>query len=463
MTTDVSQFLEIGAFAEQLVGQALWPHQLEFARSDARYRVVCAGRQVGKSRGLAIIALHAAATRRNYSVLLVSAGEVASRRLLAECASLATSSPLLAGSVLDESKGSLTLSNGSVIRSVPPSQQQIRGWPVDLLIVDEAGFIDTEVWRAAEPAIIARPGSRVILASTPWGSTEHFFRLLWQRGMRSPDEQVASWHWPSSVSPMVDDVLLEQIREREAPHYFAREYLAEWTDDVGAFFTSVELENATKDFELVAPEDYPGGQINVVGGVDWGARHDANTLAVIGRAPQATDDRGRLRYRVMWLEEHYALSYDLWIDRLVEVGCLFPFVALAAETNGVGDYPTLQLSQQLALRGRPVVVPVQTTAKLKQDGFGLVQLLMQQDRLELPAHPGLLRQLSALEFERTESGLMRIAVPDRVGHDDLAMALCLAVLQLGGNELPPAPSAEWDEDDEEGYEEFIGSGIGGGW
>ncbi|TQN44402.1 terminase family protein [Blastococcus colisei] len=462
MTVDVSQFLEIGAFAEQLVGQALWPHQLAFARSDARYRVVCAGRQVGKSRGLAIIALHAAATRRNYSVLLVSAGEVASRRLLAECATLATSSPLLAGSVLDESKGSLTLSNGSVIRSVPPSQQQIRGWPVDLLIVDEAGFIDTEVWRAAEPAIIARPGSRVILASTPWGSTEHFFRLLWHRGMRSPDGQVAAWHWPSSVSPMVDDVLLEQIREREAPHYFAREYLAEWTDDVGAFFTSVELENATKDYGLLPPEEAVAhGVVQVVGGVDWGSRNDANTLVVLGSSSPPYDERGRLRYRVLWLEEHHRMSYDVWIDRLVEVAGMYPFGALAAETNGVGDYPTLQLSQLLAQRGHHVVVPVQTTAKLKQDGFGLVQLLMQQDRLELPPHPGLLRQLSALEFERTESGLMRIAVPDRVGHDDLAMALCLAVLQLGRNELPLPPAAAWDEDDWLEVDDEMR--IGGGW
>ncbi|MFQ1002616.1 terminase large subunit domain-containing protein [Modestobacter sp. SSW1-42] len=460
----MSAVLDPGAFAEQLLGEPLWPHQLAFARSSARYRVVCAGRQVGKSRGLAVIALHAAATHRNYNVLLVSAGEVASRRLLEECADLATSSPLLKGSVLDETKGALVLSNGSVIRSVPASQRQIRGGSIDLLIVDEAGFIDPEVWRAAEPSIIARPGSRVILASTPWGKPDHFFRQLWQRGMTSPDERVEAWHWPSSVSPMVDADLLEQIRGQEAPHYFAREFLAEWTDDVGAFFTSVELAEATKEYDLVPPESYPGGHANVVGGVDWGARHDANTLAVIGRAPAPVDDRGRPRYRVLWLEEHFSMSYDRWIDRLVEVGCLFPFAALAAETNGVGDYPTLQLAQQLALRGRPSVVPVQTTAKLKQDGFGLVQLLMQQDRLELPQHPALLRQLAALEFERTESGLMRIAVPDRVGHDDLAMALCLAVLQLGGNELPPAPTTAWTDDDEDDFDEFMREvGIGGSW
>lgn len=445
MTADVSGLLEVGAFAERLVGAPLWPHQLEVARSRARYRVICAGRQVGKSRALAIIALHAASTRRGCQVLLVSAGEEASRRLLEECAGLASSSPLLAGSVADELKSQLTLSNGSVIRSVPASQRQIRGWAVDLLIVDEAGFIDQDIWRAAEPAIIARPGSRVILASSPWGGPDHFFRQLWQRGMTAPDEQVEAWHWPSSVSPMVDAELLEQIREREAPHYFAREFLAEWTDSVAAFFTSVELAEATKPFELTPPED--AAELgNVVGGVDWGARNDANTLAVIAGA--GFDERGRGRYRVVWVEEHYRLPYDAWIDRLVEVAGGFRFSLLAAECVGVGDFPTATLQRRMFDAGRgQVVVPVYTTAKLKEDGFGLMQLLMQQGRLELPAHPALLRQLSALEITRMESGQSRIAVPDRVGHDDLAMALCLAVLQLGGAELVQVPEQEFGLED----------------
>ncbi len=31
----------VGIFAEVLIGQPLWPHQLELARSDARIRCVC--------------------------------------------------------------------------------------------------------------------------------------------------------------------------------------------------------------------------------------------------------------------------------------------------------------------------------------------------------------------------------------------------------------------------------------
>ena len=70
---------------------------------------------------------------------------------------------------------------------------------------------------------------------------------------------------------------------------------------------------------------------------------------------------------------------------------------------------------------------VSTTAVSKQDGFGRLKVLLSQGRLALPRHPRLLGQLSALEFEERESGAVRIEVPQRAGHDDLAMALCLSV------------------------------------
>jgi hypothetical protein len=45
----------------------------------------------------------------------------------------------------------------------------------------------------------------------------------------------------------------------------------------------------------------------------------------------------------------------------------------------------------------------------------------------LPRHPDLLKQLHALTYEQLDSGLMRISVPESLGHDDLAMALMQAV------------------------------------
>ena len=52
----------------------------------------------------------------------------------------------------------------------------------------------------------------------------------------------------------------------------------------------------------------------------------------------------------------------------------------------------------------------------------------------------LLQQLSALEFAERDSGTVAIAVPDRAGHDDVAMALMLAASALPDSKrLPSLP------------------------
>ncbi|UXM93313.1 terminase large subunit domain-containing protein [Paenarthrobacter sp. JL.01a] len=424
-----------GAFSAQILGRELWPHQLEFARSKARYKCVCAGRQVGKSTTLSAVALFEATTRNNVTVLLVSAGEVASRRLLEECTSLALNSPMLAGSVLDDSKSMLTLSTGSRIISVPASSRQIRGWPVDVLILDEAGFIDTEIWRAAEPAIIARPGSRVIMVSTPWGGLDHFFRKLWQQGMDHPNEQVESWHWPSTVSPLVDAVLLEQIRQRESAEYFRREFLAEWTDEAGAYFTEAEIMRAVADYSMTGPEELPLDSslpYAVAAGVDWGFAKDANALAMVSVLEDFGNNRNRhgddLVFFVPWLEVKHNWAYAQFIDRVVEIAGSYRMQMIASELNGPGQYPTDDLVDKLHRSGNyGWVAPVWTDMRRKQSGFSKIKGLLQRDRLVLPRHPELLKQLRGLEFEQTASGGMKISVPERTGHDDAVMALMQAV------------------------------------
>ncbi|WP_307848053.1 terminase large subunit domain-containing protein [Gordonia sp. SCSIO 19800] len=430
------------AFAEHLVGEPLWPHQQEMVSSPARIRVMCAGRQVGKSRTLAIEALHRAFTQPRALVLLISAGEIAARRLLEECATLASASPLLRGSVVDDQRAQLTLSNGSRIISVPASQKQIRGWPVDLLIIDEAGFVDNEIWRAAEPAIIARPGARIILSSSPWGGVDHFFRQLFDLGMESPNERYASFHWPSSLNPRISADDLEDIRKREPAHNFNREYLAEWTDEAGAFFSTEEIDSAVADYELLDLSGLPlsGSRIarqdyRVVGGLDWGMAYDAN--AVVYLAASGDVDLNHQKHGtepVFWIpaiEQHFRMEYATFIDRLIDHAGRLNVQRFISETNGVGQMPTQVLKQRVnelpADGDVHFVNAVTTTIHRKNAGFSRMKVLLQSGRLVLPKHPDLLRQLHALTYEQTDMGTLKISVPENVGHDDLAMALMQAV------------------------------------
>jgi hypothetical protein len=126
---------------------------------------------------------------------------------------------------------------------------------------------------------------------------------------------------------------------------------------------------------------------------------------------------------VPYLEEQHGTPYASFIDRVADIDAGYRFVRVTSELNGVGAMPSQVLTERLGSR----VAGVHTTAESKENGFGCLKLLAQQGRLRLPRHPRLLGQLAALEFETLDSGSMRIAVPERAGHGDLGMGLCLAV------------------------------------
>lgn len=151
----------LDAFA-RLIGFPLLPYQSESLTLESKMTVLVAPRQTGKSYSLSVVALHRAARSRNQRVLVISAGEEAAKRLLRVVAEMAASSSALQGSVLNETASVLTLTNGSEIRSVPASERQIRGWTVDLLIVDEAAYVTDDVLlSAALPTTVARKDSRI--------------------------------------------------------------------------------------------------------------------------------------------------------------------------------------------------------------------------------------------------------------------------------------------------------------
>lgn len=440
-------------FAEVLVGEPLWSHQREVLGSAARFRCILAGRQCGKSRTLAVAALHEAFRASGRRVLILSAGDAAAKRLLAEIAAL-SASPLLRGSLVDEGRSLITLSNGSTILSVPASERQVRGAKSDLLVLDEACFIDESLWVAAKWTIIAQPGSRVLMASTPFGRQDRFFAVAWRAGERgvgcTPVQGYESWRWPSTVSPLVDRVLLEQWRQTVSEREWAAEVEARWVDDAGAYFPAAELEAVVAGYELLPPAQ--AREDLVVAGVDFGFAQDANAVVLLG----VLDD-GRLNdelhphsrvFFVPWLEEHFGMPYSRFADLVIGLaadpgdGSGYWIRHCLAELNGPG-MPVVQdmkAKARLQWRRPSAVVGVNTSSTWKENGFGMLRLLIQQGRLILPRHPGMLRQLNNLEFQTSDSGHLRIAVPERLGHDDLADALMQAA-----SAIKQKPTGRWPD------------------
>jgi hypothetical protein len=442
----IESLLDPREFARQLIGEPVWPHQAEVLLCDARTIAVCSGRQAGKSRTLAVKALHTAFTRRGSRTLIMSAGDDAAKELLADIVDLA-SAPLLGGSIADDNKSTVVLSNGSTIRCIPASERQARGPSVDLLVLDEAASISDELWRAVRYTIIARPDSRIIMAGTPFGSQDRFFAQTFRLGQNRA-EGYASFHWPSQVSPLVDEKILEDWRRTDPEWVYRQEVLAEWVDDQQAYFSADELEQAVADYELMDADaarafDDERRTLPAVAGIDYGLRNDANVITLVAPLDDfglndAVLGEGQRAYFVPWLSGRARWAWHDFAAYVADLIDAYAVEVVASEVNGVGDAATSIVRNAIderakhteTMRGwfyRVYVADVMIDNRRKQAGFGRIKSLLQQHRLVLPRHPELLRQLNALQFTYTDTGAVRISVPERLGHDDFCMSLLHAI------------------------------------
>lgn len=451
---------DLGAFAS-IVGHPLADWQARSLDLATRTTAILAPRQTGKSRSLALLALHRAFRSRGQRVLIVSAGEDASRRLLTEVRRIAADSPLLRGSVVDEQAGLLTLSNGSEVRSVPASERQVRGWSVDLLLIDEAALVSDDVaLGAALPTTAARPDARIVLASTPWAQGGFFHSHV----VAGDSEHLRVHRWRIEDAAWISPTAIEAARTAMSPARFAAEYEAAWTSDAAAMFSRAVLERVTADLELPTL-DRLRGPARLLGGVDWGVSTDRSAFVAIARLPVAhlnTDRSPTEPAYVVACSRAWPAGEPLSNVARAIAATPAHLALLSSETNGVGAGPTQELfrlcrdrpwdagggsvprfvaveeggeqsipqyrpRRRRGDRARGFVTkrnPVHTTAATKAHVYERLRWLADQERLILPRDAELLRELAALRIELRPSGTESIEAG--AGHDDLADALYLA-------------------------------------
>jgi hypothetical protein len=427
-----SPALSVADFAAQVLREPLWDHQRELADSDAFITTVAAARRTGKTATAEKKAMHTAFSYRNCKVIILSAGQDASRRVTESIASQLNANKLTRGAVTDDYSTRIRLSNGSEIVSLPASQRQVRGFGkgVRLVILDEAGFMPGELWAAAHyVALDERPASRIWLLGTPWGPADHFFRRAFEAGLDG-DLDHRTFHWSHTVNPKLDHAYLERQRERVSPSEYAAEVLGEWSDAVGALFPRELLDAHTADI-VIPPLAALQSPARGIVGVDWGVSYDRSAACALFRLPVAALNRERER-TPCFVALPYVWPVKTPLHAVVEdvARAVGAFHYLAPETNGVGAMPSSEL-KRLAVRVR---TPkrlwnfTNTTAGSKTAAYGLVLSLLERGQLVLPRHPDLLRQLAGLRFQQGERGFMRIEAEDAVTHDDVADALMLAML-----------------------------------
>jgi hypothetical protein len=417
---------DLRAFAE-LAGRPLTESQATSLHLRKRVTVIVAPRQSGKSRSLAVLALHRAFRRAGLRVLIISAGEEAAKRLLFDVRSIANGSALLRGSVVDESAGLLTLTNGSEIRSVPASERQIRGWSVDLLLIDEAALVSSDlILGAAFPTTAARPDARIVMASSATAASGAFYDhvALGRQG----SEHVEAFAWDLTQAAWIAASVIAAARESMTPTRFAAEYEGVFASGADALFPRALLERATAPYRM--PELDALGEHAGLAGTDWGVTTDRSAIVVVSRAHRPEGMFVIAAAHAWRSGEALDAAEDASEQGVVGQIAALPadFEQVTMEVNGVG-YPLAQaLARRIRARRerkRPEIVFIHTTAEMKGATYGALRMFMEQGRLALPeSATELLRELLLLRVTLTQTGGEKIEAG--IGHDDLADALMLA-------------------------------------
>lgn len=214
----------------RLVAPGLHPPQIEVWDDPTRFVVLAAGRRWGKTRLGTLLALRVALTggrawwvAPTYSIAME--GWYTLMALVGQ----------VPGATILKSLRRIELPGGGVVEvRSGDNPQRLRGAGLDFLVLDEAAFLNEQIWfEVLRPTLTDRAG-RALFISTPKGY--NWFYDLTQRAKEYEDW--AFYQYPTSTNPFIDPAELEAAKREVGSHVFSQEYMAEFVELGGGMFKS---------------------------------------------------------------------------------------------------------------------------------------------------------------------------------------------------------------------------------
>jgi len=374
------------------------PHagQLEVHNSDARFKVLSAGRRWGKTRLGVNECLDAASKggRAWWVSPSYKTSEVGWRPLR----QLARRIPGAEVKLVDRS---VALPGGGfvAVRSAD-NPDSLRGEGLDFVVMDECAFMQREAWtEAIRPALSDRLG-RALFISTPKG--RNWFWEIYQRGVQG-EEGWQAWTFPTAANPFIQASEIEAARRDLPEIIFRQEYLAEFVDDQGGVFRRVQ------EAAVLDPRE-PETNRQYVAGVDVASSVDFTVVTVLDAETK----------EMVYLDRFNRVDYPVLIDRLESVYHRYNLTSMTVEANSIGR-PVID---ELVKRGLAIVA-FTTTSATKQAVIQSLQAAFENAQIKVLNNPVLIGELLSFESKRAPSGSFTYSAPDGM-HDDCVMSLAIA-------------------------------------
>lgn len=407
--------------------------------SDARFRVIAAGRRSGKTTLAAASMIDAAADGgpgwRGWWV--TPSHDIADTGY--QLIDNALNDAAVAERKLSPPR-SLTLVNGSTVGFRTTAGGANVSVGLDYVIIDEAAKgVPEQAWtQELRPTLSDRDGDALFI-STPDG--RGWFYDWWQRGQSTDYPDVGSWRWSTYDNPHVPDSEVDAAQNELPRRIFEQEYLAKFVDDTGGVFT---LDGATEQYALpdgVDPPEHSTPPYRV--GADLARSEDYLAIVALdatGVVTHLTRKRDLTWPQIQHRIEAVARGHD---DARVAIDA-------TRDNKLVSDLETAGIA----------IEPVHFSAQRKQALVENLAAGMESGEVTIPSETMLATELAVFEYTTTRAGNIRYGAPDG-HHDDTVDALCMAYDLRGGS--TPATTASFGSGPEHsatGDADFSDSEIG---
>ena len=287
-----NKYLKISHAERGLIPFKTYPFQDDCMRDFAahRFNIVLKSRQLGLSTITAAFALWRAMFYREKNVLVIATKMAVATNFVRKVKTMLEGLPkwLVVPDITSETKTSIEFSNGSIVKSVPTSEDAGRSEALSLLIIDEAAFIRNfeELWKGLYPTLST--GGSAIVLSTPNGVGNQYHRL-WV----DAEESKSAFHpirlmW--DVHPERDQSWFDNEARNMTRKQIAQELLCDFASSGDTFLNPEDLDRVRmgcrQPLETWGPErgvwvwKYPMPDHKYVISADV-ARGDANDYSTV--------------------------------------------------------------------------------------------------------------------------------------------------------------------------------------
>lgn len=420
----------------------LYPYQKDLIMKAHNGRAVVAecARQAGKTTAITVIILHYVLFNKDKNVAILANKAEVSREILARIQLAYEHLPQWLQQGIEEwNKGSVKLENGSRIMATATSSNNIRGFTVNMLFIDEAAFVEgwDEFYTSVLPTISSGKTTKIILVSTVNG-LNHFHTITSLARKKLNGFEIVSVTWkdvPGRDQAWKDDMLAKMNFDYER---FAQEYENEYLGSSGTLITGSKLKMLVDGVQIPAHdahglklyEDYQKNHEYVlVADVSRGKGLDYSAFQII--------DISTMPYKQVCTFRSNVITPIEFTEIIHRIGRHYGEASVLIEINDIGaqvsdllfydyEYENMLFTANQGSKGKSVTTTlkrttdkgVRTTLPVKNIGCSILKLLVEGDQLDIIDE-------ESIQELATFSQKGKSYEAEEGNHDDLTMCLVL--------------------------------------